>query len=383
MTADGGDPFQLTYGEFDATAPRWSPDGRRIAYISNESGNTSLWIVDVPGGARQRGPGQSAGVYRSPVGRAAVTVVDGHAAAARVSVTGPRRPELRARRRLAPRRRRLRPRASAGSSTATSTRGGRSALTLPAGRVRRRGLARPGLAGRAARRSPLPPAATPTLRVALRAARRPAGRGLVSGDLHVHMNYGGTYRNTPRTLAPRPARRISHVVENLIVNKEGSDPGHRVLHAGRDPASDREHADRARPGVPHQLLGPHGPAGPPRPPPAARATPPTRNTPAASLVADQRRRRRPGARAGRDHRLRASVRQRPRSGRHHAAAHPRVPVDVGARQGGLLRGARLRGRPMATRARSGTGCSTAASGCPRARAPTRWRTSPRCAGRSA
>ena len=27
MTADGGDPLQLTYGEFDATAPRWSPDG--------------------------------------------------------------------------------------------------------------------------------------------------------------------------------------------------------------------------------------------------------------------------------------------------------------------------------------------------------------------
>jgi Tol biopolymer transport system component len=52
MTADGGDPLQLTYGDFDATNPRWSPDGRRIAYISNEGGNTSLWMVAVPGGAR-------------------------------------------------------------------------------------------------------------------------------------------------------------------------------------------------------------------------------------------------------------------------------------------------------------------------------------------
>ncbi len=54
MTADGGDPFQLTYGEGDATAARWSPDGRRVAYISNEDGNTALRIVDVPGGAVER-----------------------------------------------------------------------------------------------------------------------------------------------------------------------------------------------------------------------------------------------------------------------------------------------------------------------------------------
>src|SRR5439155_123181 len=52
-TSEGGDPFPLTYGEFDATAPRWSRDGTRIAYIANEGGNTSLWVIEVPGGRKQ------------------------------------------------------------------------------------------------------------------------------------------------------------------------------------------------------------------------------------------------------------------------------------------------------------------------------------------
>src|SRR6185503_16911816 len=36
MPADGGDPMQLTYGDFDVTAPRFSADGRRIVAVSNE-----------------------------------------------------------------------------------------------------------------------------------------------------------------------------------------------------------------------------------------------------------------------------------------------------------------------------------------------------------
>ena len=90
MTADGANPLQLTYGDFDATAPRWSPDGRRIAYVSNAGGNTSLWIVDVPGGRRVPVRADRR-VYRSPVGRLRVAVFDprGRPLAARVSVTGP------------------------------------------------------------------------------------------------------------------------------------------------------------------------------------------------------------------------------------------------------------------------------------------------------
>src|SRR5437660_961306 len=89
MTSEGGDVLPLTYGEFDATAPRWSRDGRHIAYISNEGGNTALWVIDVPG-AHRRQIVASERRYRDPVGRLRLVVVDaaGRPLLARVSVTG-------------------------------------------------------------------------------------------------------------------------------------------------------------------------------------------------------------------------------------------------------------------------------------------------------
>ena len=50
----GAAPLPLTFGEFDRTQARFSPDGNRIGYISNENGNTSLWVQDMVGGARTR-----------------------------------------------------------------------------------------------------------------------------------------------------------------------------------------------------------------------------------------------------------------------------------------------------------------------------------------
>ncbi len=41
--------------------------------------------------------------------------------------------------------------------------------------------------------------------------------GWKSGDLHVHMNYGGAYRNTPSRLAFQARAEDLDVVENLIV----------------------------------------------------------------------------------------------------------------------------------------------------------------------
>ena len=42
MPAKGGDAFPLTYGDWDETNARWSPDGKSIGFISNRNGSTDI-----------------------------------------------------------------------------------------------------------------------------------------------------------------------------------------------------------------------------------------------------------------------------------------------------------------------------------------------------
>jgi TolB protein len=237
MTADGGDPLQLTYRAGDATAPRWSPDGTRIAFISNENGNTALRIVDVPGGNSQLVQARRR-VYRDPVGRIRLTLIDaqtGRVAPARVSITG------KDGRSFAPddawrhaddgfdRRERHFEYGYFHSA-------GTSILSVPAGAVTVEVSRGPEY--RVVRRRVVVSAdSTTSVRVALaRLADLPA-RGWYSGDLHVHMNYGGTYHNTPRRLAAQARAEDLHVVENLIVNKEGRFPDIDYFTGAPDPVS--------------------------------------------------------------------------------------------------------------------------------------------------
>src|SRR5262249_47615116 len=50
-TPAGAAPLPMSFGEFDRWNARWSPDGKRIALISNRDGNTRLVVRDVIGGA--------------------------------------------------------------------------------------------------------------------------------------------------------------------------------------------------------------------------------------------------------------------------------------------------------------------------------------------
>ena len=86
-TMQGAAPLPLTFGEFDRTQARFSPDGSRIGYISNEDGNTSLWVQDMVGGARTR-ISAAQRHYLKEVGSLQLSVRDEHGKSvpARVSV---------------------------------------------------------------------------------------------------------------------------------------------------------------------------------------------------------------------------------------------------------------------------------------------------------
>ena len=54
VPADGGGPQQLTRADGSDTRPRWSPDGKSLAFISSRGGKSQVWIIPVDGGeARQ------------------------------------------------------------------------------------------------------------------------------------------------------------------------------------------------------------------------------------------------------------------------------------------------------------------------------------------
>lgn len=51
---DGGTPRILVAGSAENAAPRWSPDGTKVLFMSNRAGNDDVWVVDATGGEPTR-----------------------------------------------------------------------------------------------------------------------------------------------------------------------------------------------------------------------------------------------------------------------------------------------------------------------------------------
>jgi TolB protein len=237
MPASGGDAFPLTYGESDSTSARWSPDGEHIVCIVNSGGNTALRLVTIPGGTLQSL--KILPKYLRPVGFLKVLVQDekGRPTYARVSVTAsdgraciPRKQVIRADDAFD---------RSEGAFEAhyVETTGDEN-FAAPAGRVELEvmkgfeyGVQRPSVEVKPGIQQQV------VVRLSRLPAVHPEGERWVSSDLHVHMNYGGTYSNASNDLVRAAQSENLQIVNNLIVNKEQRFPDIDESGAGLDQAS--------------------------------------------------------------------------------------------------------------------------------------------------
>ena len=221
MPAKGGDAFPISYGDWDETNVRWSPDGKQIACLSNQNGSTEVRIQDVSAGnvytietTRRK--------YLAPHKRIFVGIRNGDAREyARVSVTDTRGKFV------APQDAWVY--ADDGYDRSTSsferhyfypTYKGGSYVDVPLGSLTVE--VSKGLEFRAAKKLVEVEGSEETVEMDLSATdwQHTTNSHWVSGDMHVHQNYGGTYKDYLQQLQTQAESEGLAVVNNLIVNKE-------------------------------------------------------------------------------------------------------------------------------------------------------------------
>ncbi len=64
--SDGYNPQVVARSRESLLSPAWSPDGRKIAYVSFESGNSAIYVQDITTGSRQLVSARSKGINGAP-----------------------------------------------------------------------------------------------------------------------------------------------------------------------------------------------------------------------------------------------------------------------------------------------------------------------------
>ena len=214
LPADGGEPYQLTFGEWDHFEPRWSPDGEWIVYVANEHGLSELRLLKTFGGEERKVEIRQR-VYKRPMGTLAVTVRDGKAGpptTAKIMLTAA---DGKA---YAPPDAYHRVGARALFTDFFHT-DGAFAIDLPEGEVKL-------LAMKGFERTPveisarIADARVTQLEITLERFTDAKARGWYSGSDHVHMNYGGNLHNTPKNLMFMASAEDLDVIGEKIANKD-------------------------------------------------------------------------------------------------------------------------------------------------------------------
>jgi TolB protein len=238
LPVQGGDAFPIAYGEWDQTNPRWSPDGTRVAFISNRTGNTEIGVLKVPGGHPDYLPSAERH-YLASMTRLNLNIRNGEGgpATARVSIVDA------AGRFYAPREAWIQGDDgidlkqhpfeahyfhAQGAQSVDVPVGSLTVDVLNGFERRFQTLQVQAHAGEAAKLD---------VNLADGAWSVPDTAHWVSADVHVHMNYGGVYRNTPANLLRQAQGEHLGFVNSLIVNKEQRFPDIAYNGVGRDPNS--------------------------------------------------------------------------------------------------------------------------------------------------
>ena len=212
LPAGGGEPYKMTFGEYDSFHPRWSPDGEWIAYISNEEGLPQLKLLKSWGGKQQLLKIVSKRWSR-PMGTVAVRVVDGETGRETPARIYPKASDGKAytpgdayerlsalREHLFHTTGRFTTEVPPGEYTVEAVKGfeywpAKETIQIKAGKVH-------------------------SVTLTLKRMTNLKARGWYSGSNHVHMNYAGNLHNTPENLFLMNAAEDADVICHLVANKD-------------------------------------------------------------------------------------------------------------------------------------------------------------------